>query len=119
VPFPLIESTASIQVILQDPQHLAFRNVSRQTAAQKLYQQRFQDAEQSLAQQGRKVLPSIADVLRGPASRIYTILEKLGGFRATSEELTYEMVRLAFGFEGEEAKRYLERMEMEMNRKND
>ncbi|KAF2013272.1 hypothetical protein BU24DRAFT_442411 [Aaosphaeria arxii CBS 175.79] len=76
--------TAPVQVnhfpkILQDPDHIAFRNVSRQTAAQKLYQQKFQDAEQSLARKGRPVIPSIADGLQGPASRIYAILEKLGG----------------------------------------
>lgn len=117
MPFPLISSPASIQEILQDPEHLAFRNVSRQTAAQTLYQQKFHEAELTLSQKGRSVLPSIADGLQEPGSRIYAILEKLGGFWGTAEELTYEMVRLAFGFEGDEAKRYLGEMEMKMNGK--
>ncbi|KAF1962555.1 hypothetical protein CC80DRAFT_531399 [Byssothecium circinans] len=116
MPFPLISSTALIQEILKDPEHLAFRNISRQTAAQELYWQKFQDAERSLAEQGRPVIPSIADRLRGPASRIYSILEKLDGFPDT-EKLTYEMVRLAFGFEDDEAKEYIERMERKMNGK--
>lgn len=63
--------------------------------------------------------PSIASGLQEPASRIYAILEKLGGFWGTSEELTHEMVRLAFGFQGDKAKAYLEAMEMKMNRKKD
>ncbi|KAF2003179.1 hypothetical protein P154DRAFT_592234 [Amniculicola lignicola CBS 123094] len=116
MPFPLVSSTASIQEILQDTEHLAFRNVSRQTATQELYWQKFQDAERSLAEQGRPVIPSIAERLRGPASRIFAILEKLGGFWG-NKELTYEMVRLAFGLEGDEAKEYLERMERKMNGK--
>lgn len=31
------------------------------------------------------------------------------------EELTYEMVRLAYGFHREEAKKYLNEMEVKMN----
>ncbi|CAI6336591.1 unnamed protein product [Periconia digitata] len=116
MPFPLISSEASIQKILQDTEHLAFRNVSRQTAAQQLYWQKFQDAERNLAEQGRPVIPSISERLRGPASRIYAILEKLGGFWGP-KDLTYEMVRLSFGIEGDAAKEYLERMERKMNEK--
>ncbi|PVI04277.1 hypothetical protein DM02DRAFT_586500 [Periconia macrospinosa] len=115
MPFPLISSDTSIQERLQDPEHVAYRNVARQTAAQKLYQQKFRDAERSLAEKGRKVLPSIAEGLQGHASRIYAILEKLGGGWGRSEEFTYEMVRLAFGIEGDEAKRYIERMEAKIN----
>ncbi|KAF2827128.1 hypothetical protein CC86DRAFT_406351 [Ophiobolus disseminans] len=114
LPFPLISSNASIREILQDLKHVAFSNVSRQTAAQTTCQQKLQDAERNLAQKGRPVVPSIADGLYGPASRIYAVSEKLGGSWGTSEELTYEMVRLAFGFDGDEAKEYLDKMETKM-----
>jgi hypothetical protein len=118
VPFPLISSPNSIEEILQDPKHLAFRNVSRQTAAQKLYVENLYLAEQYLEKIGAPVSPSVANALQQSASRIYGILEKLGGFFGTSEELTYEMVRLAFGIEGDEAKEYLEKMETKMNEKS-
>lgn len=52
--------------------------------------------------------------MRGAASRIYAIAEKIGIFGGMEEELTYEMVRLAFGFAYEEAKTYLNKMEAEL-----
>jgi len=58
---------------------------------------------------------SIADVMDGAASRIYAILEKIGVFRSMEKELTYEMVRLTFEFDGEEAEKYLNEMEAKMN----
>ena len=105
MPFPLLSSDAEIHEILQNPEHIAHRNVSRQTTAQKLYRDQFLKAEQALAQQGRKITPSIAKGLNGTASRIYGMLERLNGFAA--EDLAYEMVLLAFGLEGMEAKRYV------------
>jgi hypothetical protein len=52
--------------------------------------------------------------MHGAASRIYAIAEKIGVFGGMEEELTYELVRLGFGFDGEEAKKYLSEMEAEM-----
>jgi hypothetical protein len=39
------------------------------------------------------------------------MLEKFGVFGGMEEELTYEMVRLAYGFDREEAKKYLNKIE--------
>lgn len=40
--------------------------------------------------------------------------EKIGVFGGMEEEMTHEMVKLAFGFDGEEVKEYLNKMEIEM-----
>jgi len=56
-------------------------------------------------------------MIDGASSRIYAILEKLGVFEDMEEELTYEMVRLACGFDREEAKKYLNEIEATMNEK--
>jgi hypothetical protein len=114
MPFPLISADAKTDCILQNPDHIAHRNVSRQVAARKMYRQKFRDAEQALESRGRSSQKSIADVLDGAASRIYAILEKFGVFEGMEEELTYEMVRLAYGFDREEAKKYLNEMEAKM-----
>lgn len=114
MPFPLIFADAKTDCILQNPDHIAYGNVSRQVVARKMYQQKFRDAEQALESRGRPLQKSIADVLDGAASRIYAILEKFGVFEGMEEELTYEMVRLAYGFDREETKRYLNEMEAKM-----
>lgn len=114
MPFPLIFDYAKIDYILQDPDHIAHRNVSRQVAARKMYRQKFRDAQQELESRGRSLQKSIADVLAGAASRIYAILEKFGVFEGMEEELTYIMVRLAYGFSREETKKYINEMEAKM-----
>lgn len=38
----------------------------------------------------------------------------MGVFKGMEEELTYEMVRLAYGFDPEEANKYLNEMEAKM-----
>jgi hypothetical protein len=55
-------------------------------------------------------------VLDSAASRIYAILEKFGVFEGIEEELTSETVRLAYGFDREEAKKYLNEMGAKMKR---
>jgi hypothetical protein len=70
--------------------------------------------EQALKSRGRSSQKSIADVLDGAVSKIYAILEKFGVFEGMEEELTYEMVRLAYGFDREEVKKYLNEMEAKM-----
>jgi Choline/ethanolamine kinase len=114
MPFPLISADAKTDCILQNPHHIAHRNVSRQVAARKMYRRKFRDAEQALESGGRPLQRSIADVLDGAASRIYAILEKFGVFEGMEEELTCEMVRLAYGFDGEGTKKYLDEMEAKM-----
>lgn len=116
MPFPLVFSDAKIESILRNPDHAAYRNFSRQVAAREIYRRKFRDAEKSLEKEGRFAQVSIADVLDGPASRIYAVVEKLGVFEGMEEELTHEMIRLAYGFYGEEARKYLDDMEAEMKR---
>lgn len=116
MPFPLISDDAETECILQDPNHIAHNNVSRQVAAQRMYRQKFRDAEQALEETGRPLQRSIADVLDGAASRIYAILEKFGVFEGMEEELTYEMVRLGYGYGREQAEQYLQKMEAAMRR---
>ncbi|RDL40602.1 Uncharacterized protein BP5553_00581 [Venustampulla echinocandica] len=114
MPFPLISPDAETECILHDPDHIAHHNVSRQVAARSLYRQKFRDAEQALDSRGRSLRKSIADTLDGPASRIYAILGKPDVFDGMEEELTYEMVRLAYGFDDEEVKEYLHKMDAKM-----
>jgi len=114
MPFPLVFADANTDYILQNPDHIAHHHVSRQVAARKMYRQKFRDAEQALESRGRCLQKSIADLLDGAASRIYAMLEKFGVFEGMEEELTYEMVRLAYGFDREEAEKYLSEMEAKM-----
>lgn len=79
MPFPLLGSEAEIEGILQDPNHLAHRNVSRQESARRMYTQKFRDAEMELRQKRRSLGGSFAKVLDSPASRIYACFTKLGG----------------------------------------
>lgn len=118
MPFPLVFSDEKIQAILKDSDSIAHRNVSCQVLARKLYQQKFRDAEQALERRGSALPVSIANVLDSTASRIYAITEKIGVFEGMEEELTYEMVRLAYGYGHEEANKYLDEMEVEMNAVN-
>ncbi|OBT42934.1 hypothetical protein VE00_07302 [Pseudogymnoascus sp. WSF 3629] len=114
MPFPRAFSDDKINRSLEDPDHIAHDNVSRQVYARELYRQKFADAERALERRGKTLPKSIADTMHGDASRIFAIAEKIGVFGSMEEELTYEMVRLAFGLDGEEAKEYLSEMESEM-----
>lgn len=116
MPFLLISADPKTDCILQNPDHIAHRNVSPQVAARKMYRQKFRDAEQALESRGRSLQKSIADVLDEAASRIYAILEKFRVFEGMEEELTYEMVLLVHGFDREEAKKYLIEKETNMKR---
>ncbi|OBT89241.1 hypothetical protein VE02_04262 [Pseudogymnoascus sp. 03VT05] len=114
MPFPQVFSDDKIHKILEDPDHIAHHNISRQVYARGLYRQKFADAERAFERRGKTLPKSIADTMHGDASRIYAIAEKIGVFGGMEEELTYEMVRLAFGFDGEETKKYLHKMRTEM-----
>lgn len=110
MPFPLTSSDKEIEDILKDPGDIAYPNVSRQHNTRQMYRRAFEKAEKELELSGRPLKTSIASVLEGPASRIYGILEKIDVFPGQAESLTYEMVRLAFEKEGEEATKYVEKM---------
>lgn len=110
MPFPLTSSDAELDEILKDPNHIAHNNVSKQTAAQNLYRQKFQDAERELEKKGRPLRRSIAHLLDGEASRIYACFEELGRFGGIDEELTHEMIRLAYGFDPGATEQYLEKL---------
>ncbi|KAK4166630.1 hypothetical protein QBC43DRAFT_342722 [Cladorrhinum sp. PSN259] len=107
MPFPLQESDTEIQGILQDPNHLAHRNVSRQEFARRLYTKKFRDAEVELRKTERSLGSSFAEVLDSPASRIYACFTKLGRLPMADASLVHEMVRLAFDLDAEGTERYL------------
>lgn len=110
--FTQLFSDARVKEILKDPNYIAHRNIARQCATRELCRRKFHQAEEELRDQGRIVHSSIADELDRPASRIFSMLESLDRFDA--EELTYEMVRIAFGFEGDDARHYVKEMEVKM-----
>ncbi|KAK3384498.1 hypothetical protein B0T24DRAFT_515081 [Lasiosphaeria ovina] len=107
MPFPLLESDMEIQGILQDPNHPAHGNVSRQESARRLYTKKFRDAEVELRKIGRSLGSSFAEVLDSPASRIYACFTKLGRLPMADAGLVHEMVRLAFDLDAEGTERYL------------
>ncbi|KAF2805991.1 uncharacterized protein BDZ99DRAFT_466286 [Mytilinidion resinicola] len=114
MPFPLISSDAEIEHILSNPDSVTYRNVQRHVKAREIYQRSFSAAEQALAGKGRPLQSSIAKALDGPASRVYAALGKIAIFDGMGEELTREMIRLAFGRTGEEADEYVEKMKMKI-----
>lgn len=52
MPFPLVESDTEIKGILQDPDHPAYGNASRQESARRLYAKKFRDPEVELRKKG-------------------------------------------------------------------
>lgn len=113
MPFPLTGSDGEIQGILKDPEHLAHANVVRQETARRLYVQKFRDAEAELQEEGRRPEGSFAEVLDGRPSRVFACSSSLGRLEEADEGLVREMVRLAFGFDGERADKSLRSMEVE------
>ncbi|KAL7960498.1 hypothetical protein V8C34DRAFT_276523 [Trichoderma compactum] len=108
MPFPLLSPTEDI---LRDPNHIAYSNVCRQDAAQKLYVKKFRDAERELEGKGRQLGGSFATTLDSPASRIYACFTNIGRLPAADEDLIYEMARLAFGLNPQEAEEYARKVE--------
>ncbi|GKU11153.1 unnamed protein product, partial [Fusarium langsethiae] len=62
MPFPLLWSDERIKNILNNPDHLAYKNVSRQAAARKLYCRKFDEAAANLAQDGLSLSDSYPEV---------------------------------------------------------
>jgi hypothetical protein len=110
MPFPLLWPDEEIKNILENPDHIAHRNVSRQESARRMYVQKFREAEMKLQNEGRPAVESFADMLGTGASRIYACFIRLMGY-PEDEDQVREMVRLAFGFNGRETDRYLKDME--------
>lgn len=108
MPFPLLSPTEDI---LRDPNHIAYSNVCRQDAAQKIYVQKFRDAERELQRKGRQLGGSFATTLDSPASRIYACFTNIGRLPAADEDLIHEMARLAFGLNPQEAEEYVRKVE--------
>lgn len=110
MPFPLTESDAGIEGILNDPDHPAHDTMSRQESARRLYVQMFQAAEMKLRQEDRNLEGSYADTLNSPPSRVLACFTRLGRLTVADEGLVHEMVRLAFDFDGEQTTEYLHKM---------
>jgi len=76
----------------------------------------FHDAEVRVQQQVLVTARRFASqVLGGPASRIYSCWEKLETFDA-AEELTREMIRLAYGGGSKEVEEYLAEMKEKLGK---
>ncbi|KEZ43205.1 Uncharacterized protein SAPIO_CDS4880 [Scedosporium apiospermum] len=73
MPIPLIHSDEEIREILNDPGHIAHRNVSRQEATRAMYRRKFKEAEAALKERGPPLRVSISEILEGKASRIYGV----------------------------------------------
>ncbi|CAM1503419.1 Fc.00g081950.m01.CDS01 [Cosmosporella sp. VM-42] len=108
MPFPLLWPDERICNILDDPEHLAHKNISRQVAARQLYCKKFREAETKLHKKGPRPEGGFTTVLESAASRIYACFSKLGDVLEQDKDLVCEMVRLAFGFDDEKTERYLE-----------
>ncbi|OAQ66198.1 phosphotransferase enzyme family domain-containing protein [Pochonia chlamydosporia 170] len=114
MPFPLLWPDERIKMILDDPQHLAYKQISRQARTRELYCKKFREAEAKLAEKGVRLGNEFAEVLESPASRIYACFSKLGDAPEQDEAMVREMVRLAFNFAVEGANQYLEQMSNKM-----
>ncbi|KAI1171918.1 hypothetical protein F4777DRAFT_590914 [Nemania sp. FL0916] len=104
MPFSLLRD---VEGILGDPNHLAYKNVCRQDAARRMYRESFRDAERELEADNRPLSGSFATTLESPASRIYACFTHLGRLPEVDNDLTNEMVRLAFGFNPQEVEEYV------------
>lgn len=106
MPFPLIDSDAETEEILRNPDHLAYSNVLRQSAAQRMYTKKMIEAENNQA--ARPGRHSIGNALDGPACRIYGCLHGISGFDESNRALAYEMTRLAYALTGAAATQYID-----------
>ncbi|CRK32678.1 hypothetical protein BN1723_016301 [Verticillium longisporum] len=108
MPFPLVWPDEKIKSALDDPRHVAHRNMLRQDFARKLYSEKFREAEFVLRAEGRYLERTFAEVLESPASRIYACFTKLQSSPGKDASHVREMVRLAFGLDNAGTDQYLE-----------
>ncbi|KAI8710651.1 APH domain-containing protein [Fusarium sp. LHS14.1] len=118
MPFPLLWPDERIKAILDDPQHLAHKNISRQADARELYCRKFREAESRLNREGSYLGGEFTEVLQSAASRIYACFSKLGDLPEQDEGLVREMVRLAFQLDDEGTKQYLKAMSEKLMRED-
>lgn len=116
MPFPLLWPDERIKTILDDPEHLAHKNISRQAEARELYCKKFREAESRLNREEVCLGGGFTEVLESAASRIYACFSKLGDSPEQDEDSVREMVRLAFKFDDEGTKQYLEAMSYKLRR---
>ena len=111
MPFPLLWSDERIKGVLEDPEHIAHGNVSRQEAARRMDVRKLREAEARLGGEGRLLKGSFAQVLDGEASRVYACFARLAGVPEEDVILVREMVRLDLGLDSVETDGYLAKME--------
>ncbi|KAF0643397.1 hypothetical protein FPSE5266_03731 [Fusarium pseudograminearum] len=108
MPFPLGGMDDDIESILQDPSHIAHENVKLAAASRHVYCRKFDEAAANLAQQGKHLSGSYSEVLEGAASRIYASFIDMIQQPERAQHFINGMVNLAFGFDAEQTKQYLE-----------
>ena len=109
MPFPLFG--CAIEDVLDDPSHIAYKNVLRQSISRNIYCQKFKEAETALEDRGQALRGSFAETLQSPASRIYACFTNLGRQPDVDADLICAMTKFAYGLQGDEAKRYIEDIE--------
>ena len=114
MPFPLLWSDGKIKNALDDPTHVAHRNMLKQHSARQLYCQKFREAEIILKGEGL-LEGTFAEVLESPASKIYACFSRIGNIPEQDTDHIREMVRLAFGVDDEGTDRYLSNMQAQIS----
>lgn len=109
MPFTVLSPDSKIQTALNDPTHIAHKATVKQHSTQRLYSQKFREAEIKLRREGL-LEGTFAEVLEGSASKIYACFDKLGRTPEQDPDYVREMVRQAFGYDDEGTDRYLETM---------
>lgn len=115
MPFPLKIVGDSDVTILADPNHLAYENVSKQAATRDLYLRKLEEAETTLAAQGKPLPHSIAAALKRKASKLLYVMEKFSEWEGLEEELIFKMIKLSYELEGYDTRQYFNRMLDDMN----
>ncbi|KAK6716514.1 hypothetical protein SNK04_007463 [Fusarium graminearum] len=108
MPFPLGRMDDDIESILQDPSHIAYKNVKLAAACRGIYCRKFDETAANLALQGKHLSVSYPEVLEGAASRIYACFLDLIQQPERAQHFINGMVKLAFVFDAEQTKQYLE-----------
>ncbi|KAK5998899.1 hypothetical protein PT974_01283 [Cladobotryum mycophilum] len=118
MPFTILWPEKKIQSILDDPENRAYKYISKHASARELYTQKFLETERKLCEEGRPLGGSFAEAVESPASKIFARLTRLQCVPEEDKVQVQEMVRLAFGFVGEEADQYLKSVERKLGESN-
>jgi hypothetical protein len=102
--------------ILKDPNHIAYKNIIKQTAVQSMFLQGLERAEGHLKAVGNPLHVSLAQIFASDASKIYWLMDRQGSESPENDEVyMFAMVRIAYGYDQEEAEAYFRIKEKEMN----